>query len=69
MKECLGVPGLGSSVSWAVDCISGHDLVVCEFKPRIGLYADSSEPGWSLLWILCLPLSLLLPHSRSVSQK
>ena len=41
-------------------------ISVREFEPRIGLCADSSE-AWSLLWILCLPLSLPLPDSRSVS--
>ena len=47
---------------------SGHDLTVPEFGSRIGLCADSSEPGaWSLLPILCLPLSLPLPHKHSVS--
>ena len=36
---------LGGSVGWASDFSSGHDLVVCGFEPRIGLCADSSEPG------------------------
>ena len=39
-----------------------------EFKPRIGICADSLEPGaWSLLQILCLCLSLPLPYSLSLS--
>ena len=25
---------------------SGHDLMVCEFEPHIGLCADSVEPAW-----------------------
>ena len=29
-------PGLGS----------GHDLMVCEFEPRVGLFADSAGPVW-----------------------
>ena len=36
---------LGGSVGWAPDFSSGHDLTVREFKPRVGLCADSSEPG------------------------
>ena len=59
---CQG--SLGGSVGWASDFGSGHDLVVCEFKPRIRLCADSSEPG------ACFespPLSLPLPCSCSVS--
>ena len=58
---------LGGSVGWASNFGSGHDLMVCGFDPGVGLRADSSEPGWSLFQILCLLLSLLLPHS--VSQK
>ena len=40
------------------DLGSGHDLIACEFEPRVGLCADSSV--WSLLWILYLLLSLSL---------
>ena len=44
--EIVGALGrLGGSVGWASDLGSGHDLAVCEFKPRIRLWADSSEPG------------------------
>ena len=35
---------------------SGHDLAVCGFKPRIGLCADSSEPG--ACFGFCVSLSL-----------
>ena len=35
---------------------SGHDLTVHEFKPRIGLHADSVEPAWD-----SLSVSLSLP--------
>ena len=30
---------------WSVDFGSGHDLTGCEFEPRVGPRADSSEPG------------------------
>ena len=42
---------------------SGHDLMVHEFKPHIGLYADSVEPAW---YSLSLPVSLPLLHSLSL---
>ena len=35
---------LVGSVGEASDFGSGHDLVVHEFEPRVGLCADSSEP-------------------------
>ena len=40
---------------------------VCELEPLTGLCADSSEPG--ACFELCLPLSLALPCSHSLSQK
>ena len=44
----------------------GHDLPVCEFQPRAGLWADGLEPG-ACFEFWCLPLSLPLPCSYSVS--
>ena len=38
---------------------SGHDLVVREFEPRVGLCADSSEPG--ACFRFCVSLSLYAP--------
>ena len=38
---------------------SGHDLAVREFEPRVGLCADSSEPGASFRF--CVSLSLSAP--------
>ena len=32
-----------------LDFSSGHDLVVCEFKPCIGLHTDRAEPAWDSL--------------------
>ena len=29
-----------------LDFSSGHDPMVCEFKPHIGPCADSMEPAW-----------------------
>ena len=45
---------------------SGRDLTVHEFKPRIGLHADSTEPAWDSLSPF---LSLPLPCSRCPSLK
>ena len=44
------------------DFRSGHDLIVCEFEPHVGLCADSVEPVWD-----SLSLSLSLPLSASLS--
>ena len=50
-----------------LDLSSGHDLMVCEFEPCVGLCADSMEPAWDSLspslsasfsFSLSLPLSL-----------
>ena len=40
-----------------LDFSSGPDLAVCEFKPRVGLHADSSERAWD-----SLSPSLSAPH-------
>ena len=47
--------GQGAWVAQLVECLtlgfsSGHDLTVHEFEPRIGLHADSAEPGWDSLF-------------------
>ena len=60
-KAILG--HLGGSVGWALR--SGHDLAVGEFEPRIGLCADSSEPG--ALFGFCLSVCLSLSLSLSLS--
>ena len=68
---------LGGSVSKVSDFSSGYDLTVCEFEPRIGLRADSSEPeawfGFSASLSLCpFPahaLSLSLSLSKYIDIK
>ena len=45
-----------------LDFSSGHDLAVCDFKPHVGLCADSAEPAWDSVF---LSLSLTLPCSLS----
>ena len=47
---------LGGWVGWASDFGFGHDLTACEFKPHVGLCADSSEPG--ACFRFCVSLSL-----------
>ena len=57
---------------WVAQCIkcpildfgSGHDLMVGEVEPHIGLCTDNVEPAWDSL---SLPLSLPLPCSCSLS--
>ena len=39
---------LGGSVGLASSFGSGHDLTVCEFEPRVGLSAVSTEPDTGL---------------------
>ena len=39
-----------------LDVSSGHDLTVREFEPRVGLCADSSQPG--ACFRFCVSLSL-----------
>ena len=60
---------LGGSIRSASDFSSGHGLAVCEFEPRVGLCADSSELGACFGFCvssLSLHLSLL---SVCLSQK
>ena len=47
---------LGGLVGLASGFSSGHDLMVCEFEPHIGICADSSEPG--PCFGFCVPLFL-----------
>ena len=56
---------LGGSVGWVTDFSSGHDLAVCGFEPRVGLCADTSEPGGCFKF--CLPLSLCPSHAHVLS--
>ena len=58
MKNALNAGHWGGSVRGAFDLGSGHDFTVRGFKPRIGLCADSSEPGACFCFSLSLSLSL-----------
>ena len=52
---------MAESVECLLDFGSGHDLMVCEFEPRIGLCADIVESAWDSLPLpLFLPLPLIL---------
>ena len=55
-----------------LDFSSGHDLVVHEMEPYIGVCADSEEPAWdSLSPSLSSPplLTLSLPQSKYINIK
>ena len=54
---------LGGSVGSASDFGSGHGLAVCELESRVGLCADSLEPGACFRFCVSLSLSLPLPSS------
>ena len=66
MKKCW-IGRLGELVKCpTLDFGSGHDLTVCGFEPRTGLYADSAEPAWdSLSHSQLLPCSHV--HTLSLS--
>ena len=49
---------VGGSVGEASDFGSGRDLAVHGFEPRVGLCADSSEPGACFGFWVSLSLSL-----------
>ena len=50
---------------WTLDFGLGHDLMVHEFEPCVGLWADSAEPVWdSLSPILSAPPLLTLTVSK-----
>ena len=34
---------------------SGHDLMVCGFKPHVRLHADRAEPAWDSLSLSLCP--------------
>ena len=49
-----------------LDLGSGHDLMVCEFEPRVGLCADGVEPGWDSVSPSPTPPSLTLARMLSL---
>ena len=61
----LGVPGWRSWLS--VRLQPGHDLAVCEFEPRIRLWADRSEPGACFRFCVSLSLWPSPVHALSLS--
>ena len=68
MKKCISEKTegcLGGSVGWASNFGSGHDLAVHGFEPRVGLCADSSEPG--ACFGFCVSLSLCPSPSHALS--
>ena len=66
MKNVVG-GRLGGLVGWASDFSSGHDLKVLGFKPRVGLCADSSEPGACFGSCVSLSLCPTPAHALSLS--
>ena len=61
----LGATGWLSQLS--IDFSSGHDLAVHKFEPRVGLCADSSEPGACCRFCVILSLCPSLAHALSLS--
>ena len=52
---------------------SGHDLMVGEIKPRVGLHTDSTEPAWDSLPLSSAPplftLSLKINKLQKLKKK
>ena len=61
----IGAPGWRSRLS--VRLQPGHDLAVCEFKPRVRLWADGSEPGPCFRFCVSLSLCPSPVHALSLS--
>ena len=64
-KQLGGAPGWRSQLS--VRLQPGHDPVVREFEPRIGLWADGSEPGACFRFCVSLSLCPFPVHVLSLS--
>ena len=60
---------LGGSVGQVSDFSSGHGLVICEFEPHVGLFADGSEPGACFRFRVSLSLCPSPTCAFSLSQK
>ena len=59
LKRTRGTWGAQSVRRLTLDLGSGHNLTVHEFKPRVRLGTDCTEPTWD-----SLPLSLSLSPSK-----
>ena len=65
IEPILGAPGWRSRLS--VRLQPRHDLAVREFEPRVGLWADGSEPGACLRFCVSLSLCPAPVHALSLS--
>ena len=64
-KRKDGAPGWRSRLT--VQLQPGHDLTVREFEPRVGLWADGSEPGACFRFCVSLSLCPSPVHDLSLS--
>ena len=65
LSSFIGAPGWRSRLS--VWLQPGHDLAVREFEPRVGLWADGSEPGACFRFCVSLSLCPCPTHTLSLS--
>ena len=65
LRADTGAPGWRSQLS--VRLQPGHDLAVREFEPRVGLWADGSEPGACFRFCVSLSLCPSPVHAPSLS--
>ena len=64
-RNTIGAPGWRSRLS--VRLQPGHDLAVWEFQPRVGLWADGSEPGACFRFCVSLSLCPSPVHALSLA--
>ena len=67
LKKYYNLGHLGGSVSGVSDFSSGHDLTFCDFKPGVGLCADSLELGAGFGFCVSLSLCPSSTHTLSLS--
>ena len=65
LKKLIGAPGW--CIRLSVRLQPGHDLAVCEFEPRVRLWADGSEPGACFWFCVFLSLCPSPVHALSLS--
>ena len=67
LNSITGAPGWRSRLS--VRLQPGHDLAVHELEPRVGLWADGSEPGACFRFCVSLSLCPSPVHALSLCPK
>ena len=64
LKRYIEVRSRGA---WVAQSVKGPTSAQVMISRSVSSSPVSGSGAWSLLWILCLPLSVTLPHSCSAS--